>query len=456
MALICVKQNAYRSCVLDRIRAGRYAARMKCAIYTRQSSASADPTLSSCDVQFELCLAYVKSQSAEGWEWIGERLDDVGETGANTNRPALQRLQQLVEEGAVNKVVVYRLDRLARNLLDYLRILNTFRKAGVQLHIVTAPDVGAGATDSLILNLMATFSEFEREMICERLADTRRALKRHGRRLAGRVPYGYDVDRRTRQFIVNQKEARRVDAMFHWAADGMLPRDIAEAANKSGWRTKVTRAKRSARRSGGNRWTPRQVLAILSNPVYLGRFADGELTRRGTHEAIISDDMFETVRSQIASRRTPKTPRQAAVRRAVLRGKILCPTCRRPMSTQVIYDGAWRSTCYYRCRSYAGGRPPCKGPSLHAYEIDTRVAELLAEPGLGPKGALDPCFRLIWGALDSHTRSLLLPRVVKQVKFSPKTSNLSIELDEGEVNRITDAIIDADLAKVMDAEPETC
>jgi DNA invertase Pin-like site-specific DNA recombinase len=432
---------------------------MKCAIYTRQSSASGNQALSSCDVQFDLCYSYLKSQHGEGWEWIGERLDDVGESGADTNRPALWRLCALVEQGAIQKVLIYRLDRLARNLLDCLRLLKTFREAGVQLHIVTAPDIGTGATDSLVLNLMATFSEFEHQMICERLADMRRALKLHGRRLAGRVPYGYDADRRTRQFTINRKEARRVEAMFHWAADGMLPRDIAAKATESGWRTKVTIAKRSKRRSGGNRWTPRQVLSILNNPVYLGRFADEPLSRWGQHKAIVSEDLFERVRSQIAARRTPKGPRRETVPYAHLRGKVLCPTCRRPMSIQTMHrrmqPGGAQRTFYYRCRSYAGGRPPCKGPSLYAYELDSRVAELIATTGTGPKGALDPCFRMIWGALDWQTQKHLLPHVVRQVVFDEKASSLTVEFDEAAVQHITDTLIDADLARLEASEPDS-
>jgi len=137
----------------------------RCAIYTRPCSASSDQTLSSCDVRFELCHAFLRARRGAGWRWIRERLDDVGETGADTSRRAFLRLMQLVDAGEVDKVMVFRLDRLARSLLDCLNILKAFRQASVQLHIISAPGLGTSATDSFVLNLMATFAEFERQLI---------------------------------------------------------------------------------------------------------------------------------------------------------------------------------------------------------------------------------------------------------------------------------------------------
>jgi len=200
------------------------------AIYTRQSANDDGKVLSSCEAQFGICEDFVNGCADPTWRWIGERLDDVGFTGADTNRPALQRLLRLVREGRIDKVVVYGLDRLTRSLR------------------VTSPELGSAATDALLLNLMALFAQFEREMIRARLADTRAALKRHGCRLAGRVPYGYNVDSRTKQFVVNAGEAGRVREMFQMAADGMLPREIAAARRKGKW-------------SGGRRsvWLPRMT-----------------------------------------------------------------------------------------------------------------------------------------------------------------------------------------------------
>ena len=407
------------------------------AIYTRQSASDDGKVLSSCEAQFGICEDFVNARADPTWRWVGERLDDVGFTGADTNRPALQRLLRLVREGRIDKVVVYRLDRLTRSLRDSLDILEALRTAGVDLLIVTSPELGSAATDALLLNLMALFAQFEREMIRARLADTRAALKRHGRRLAGRVPYGYDVDSRTKQFVVNAGEARRVRAMFQMAADGMLPREIAAVANEQGWRTKRTVAKRSGKVSGGGPWTPRQVLSLLTNPVYLGLFADGDGTRPGEHPAIVSPELFERAREQIEARRTTKRSRRSAGIQWPLRGKILCSRCGRPMSTHTTHRGpvVYR---HYRCRSHAGGRPPCKGSALPAHEIENAVAEILADPSLvdslpgltKDQRQLLRRFQVAWDLLDTRSRMRLLPEIVQSVVFWEADSTLELRLDQ--------------------------
>ena len=408
------------------------------AIYTRQSTSDGGHILSSCDVQFGICRDFVQAQANSSWKWIGRRFDDVGQSGADTDRPALQRLLEHVRNGDIDVVAIYRLDRLTRRLQDSIAILDAFREAGVELLICTAPEVGSAATDKFLLNMMGVFAEFERDMIRSRLADARAALKRHGRRLAGRVPYGYDTDPKTKQFVVNFDEARRVEAMFELARDGMLPSDIAAEANKLGWRTKRTVVQRSGRVSGGGPWTPRQVLAVLRNPVYVGRFVDGQSTRFGQHDAIIPIELFEQVQDRINARRAAKRARRSKPRTSEwpLRGKIICPRCGRTMSTHNTY---YRNFIYrhYRCRSHAGGRPPCKGIAFPAYELEKCVAGMLADPELAdtPKDP-SPGYRLLlrrfqitWELLELHTQMRLLPTVVEKVEYSESASKLTLHLD---------------------------
>lgn len=163
-----------------------------------------------------------------------------------------------------------------------MEILRTFRQFNVELLIVTSPDLGSSASDTFMLNLLASFAEFERDMIRSRLADARNAMKRRGMRLAGAVPCGYDADPYTKQLVVNYSEARKVEAIFQLAADGALPTDIAKTINESEWVTKRYVTKRTGNVRGGNKWTPRQVLGLLSNPVYIGLFRDGDGVRRGS------------------------------------------------------------------------------------------------------------------------------------------------------------------------------
>ena len=189
------------------------------------------------------------------------------------------------------------MDRSSRSVIDSVELLNELRELRIDFVIVTAPEIGTTAHDSLLLNLLSIFAEFEREMIAKRIADARAALKRQGRRVGGALPLGYDADPLTKQLVVYPKEIKPVRAMFEMAAEGMPPSEIARIANGKKWRTKTRIAKRSGKKIGGNPWTPRQVLATLSNPVYMGKITDDGLLRAGIHIPTVSEDMFVQVRA---------------------------------------------------------------------------------------------------------------------------------------------------------------
>ena len=168
---------------------------------------ASDEALSSCQVQFEACAAFVRSQSFKGWVRLEERFDDEGYSGATSDRPALQRLLKLIRSQGVDRVVVHRFDRLSRNLLGFTRLLEEFRECGVSLVITTAPELGNAAQETLMLSILASFSEFERDTIAARMAESRARLKARGRRIAGVLPLGYKADPRTKQLIPNPSEA---------------------------------------------------------------------------------------------------------------------------------------------------------------------------------------------------------------------------------------------------------
>ena len=170
--------------------------------------------------------------------------------------------------------------------------------------VVTAPELGCGAQDNLVLNILASFAEFEREMIASRIAEARVSLKVRGQRIAGAVPYGYDADPQTKQLVPNESESAIVKWMFEQGSTGRCPAEIAKAANERGWRTKITVGRRNGKRNGGGLWTARQVLATLRNPVYVGSFREKNGTRAGHHDPIVSTLVFATVAEQLQSRRT--------------------------------------------------------------------------------------------------------------------------------------------------------
>ncbi len=346
---------------------------------------------------------------------------------------------RLIETDGVAKIIVYRLDRLTRSLRDSLDILDAFRRHDVELLIATAPELGSAATDKFLLNMMASFAEFERDMIRSRLADVRAAIRSRGRRLAGVAPFGYDADPRTKQLVLNPEEARRAEAIFQMAADGMRPSAIAASVNGLGWRTKTYVVLRTGRKRGGNLWTPRQILDTLANPVYIGLIRDGAKTRPGKHQPIIARETRELVREQIEDRRPATKARSRKQPFWPLRGRILCPRCDRLMSPHLTIESniVYR---HYRCRSHAGGRPPCKGSAFPAYEIEKGVADTLADPALaaeaGENRDLLLRFQIACGVLDFTARMRMLPEVVQRVVYREEKSSLDVTLDTDALKRL--------------------
>jgi len=208
----------------------------------------------------------VRSQQSVGWLLLPERFDDDGYSGATTDRPALEGLLALARDGCVDRVVIHRLDRLARSVLARSELFREFRKFGVGVVVVAAPELGGSAQDGFMLNILASFAEFERELIAGRIAESRARLKARGLRIAGALPFGYDAEPRPKQLKPNTSESAVVKWMFEQAAAGQTPAEIADGANASGWRTKKTTARGTARTRRGNLWTARQVIATLRNP----------------------------------------------------------------------------------------------------------------------------------------------------------------------------------------------
>jgi site-specific DNA recombinase len=311
---------------------------IRCAVYTRQS-VEPHTELSSCQVQFDLCQAYVQSQRSLGYVVVEEHFDDEGYSGATLDRPAFQQLLVLIRSGGIDRLVIYRLDRLSRNLRHFITLFEELLEHGVTLDVVTSPELGVAALDKLMLNVLASFAEFERDLAASRIAEARDHLKAHGRRIAGAVPFGYAADRHTKQLVVCDEEAQAVVRMFRWAESGVTPSAIAGYANALRWTT-----------GGGNSWTARQVLAILRNHVYAGLVTHDSRLRQGCHPALIDREAYDDVQRLISGRRTGARRKQSSGAGItwILRGLLRCGGCGRLMSTHTVRSGP-AIHGYYRC-----------------------------------------------------------------------------------------------------------
>jgi site-specific DNA recombinase len=337
-----------------------------------------------------------------GFEVIPERFDDEGYSGTILDRPALQRLLTVIRSGGIEQLVVYRLDRLSRNLRHFTTLFEELGEHNVALEIITAPGLGNGAVDKLMLNILGSFAEFERDLAASRIAEARAHLKAHGRRIAGAIPFGYAADPHTKQLAVRDEEASAVVRMFQWAAKGITPSVIASYANGLGWIT-----------GGKKPWTPRQVLSILSNHVYAGLVEHGMGFREGCHPALIDRNLYHTVQNLIVGRRTVIPGRHGSRSGIVwiVLGVLSCGRCGRLMSTHTVRKGPVIRR-YYRCRSTAGGREPCKGVMVDAHTIETTVVrEIGADPNL-----------------LSKEQAAAVKERVRRIVYDADTGNVRIEM----------------------------
>ena len=197
----------------------------RCAIYTRKSTSEGlDQDFNTLDAQRESACNYIASQRGEGWTAIDTHYDDGGFTGGNMDRPALHRLLTDIEDGKVDCVVVYKVDRLSRSLMDFSKVMDTFDKYGVSFVSVTQQFNTTTSMGRLTLNILLSFAQFEREIISERTRDKMNAARRKGKYLGGRPMLGYDVDRAAKKLVINEPEAVRVRQIyqFYLETDGMI------------------------------------------------------------------------------------------------------------------------------------------------------------------------------------------------------------------------------------------
>lgn len=381
----------------------------RCAVYTRKStSVGLEQDFNSLDAQREACEQYIRVQIGDGWMLIDERYDDGGFTGANIERPAFRKLFEDIDAGKIDIVVVYKVDRLSRSLLDFARIMNRFNKAGVAFVSVTQNFSTADAMGRLTLNMLMSFAEFEREMISERTRDKITASRRKGKWTGGIVPLGYDVHEK--QLVINELEAVTVREIFDLYLQRRSALMVAQDLNERGRTTKRHRAKNGNIRTG-KPWTKQAVLRVLRNPIYAGYMPCGEDLFEGDHEAIIDREIFNRVRALLDGAR-PKTRWRGRNPDYILSGLLRCAHCGgafTPASTRKKN----REYRYYRCVTKdKQGRKECPSRPLPAGAIESFVIERIREATLDGRLVSDVAKRLQArmekdrGSLETERRDL--------------------------------------------------
>jgi len=357
---------------------------IRCAIYTRKSTDEGlDQAFNTLDAQREAGEAYVASQRHEGWMALPQHYDDGGYTGANMDRPALQRLLADVAAGVVNCVVVYKVDRLTRSLLDFARIVEVFDKHGVTFVSVTQQFNTTASIGRLTLNILLSFAQFEREMISERTRDKMRAARRKGKFVGGNLILGYNVAPQGGSLVVNDAEAGRVRAIFQLYLDygALIP--VVEELNRRGWTLKAWTT-REGKPVGGTCFTKSKLYNLLTNYAYAGKVHYEGKVVEGEHERIVDDATFDRVQEllQRNGRKGGRTLRHKYT--ALLKGLVHCGTCGAGMIHTYTKKGA-RLYRYYVCsKAQQQGWNQCATRSVSAPALEAAVVEQIRSIGRSP------------------------------------------------------------------------
>jgi site-specific DNA recombinase len=360
-------------------------ARVRCAIYTRKSTEEGlEQEFNSLDAQRESGEAYIVSQKNEGWVCLPDRYDDGGFTGGNMERPALKRLMADIEAGKVDCIVVYKVDRLSRSLIDFARMMEIFERKKVSFVSVTQQFNTTQSMGRLTLNILLSFAQFEREIISERTRDKIAAARRKGKWSGGRSVIGYDVDPVTKKLVVNRAEADLVREVFglYRAKRSLL--DIARELNGRGLRTKAVRTPKGVT-YGGREWDKPAVLKVLTNILYRGRVRHKAETFAGEHEAIVDDALWAKVNEML--RHNGRDGGMVARNKfgALLKGLIHCGPCGLSMGHTMTSKNGTRVYRYYVCyKAQKQGWDSCPCRSLPAEQIEGFVVEQIRSIGRDP------------------------------------------------------------------------
>jgi site-specific DNA recombinase len=359
---------------------------VRCAIYTRKSTEEGlEQAFNTLDAQRESAEAYISAQRHEGWVCLPDRYDDGGFSGGNLERPAMTRLLADIEAGKVDCVVVYKVDRLSRSLMDFARVMQVFDRHGVSFVSVTQQFNTTHSMGRLTLNILLSFAQFEREIISERTRDKMAAARRKGKYAGGKPILGYNLVSAPSgsRLVVNEDEAFRVRAIYdlYLQHHALIP--TLKAIQERGWANKAWVTKKGAER-GGRPFDKCTLYKLLTNKTYAGVVAYGGEVYAGEHAAIVDPATFDKVKAILG--RNGKSAGAPVKNRygALLKGLLHCAGCNCSMGHSYTAKGGKRYRYYVCLSAQKRGWHTCATKSVPAGEIERFVAEQVRRVGREP------------------------------------------------------------------------
>jgi len=411
---------------------GQVRSHLRCAIYTRKSTEEGlEQQFNSLDAQREAAIAYVQSQKHLSWTVVETRFDDGGFSGGNMERPALQKLLTEIEAGNVDCVLVYKVDRLSRSLLDFARLMDRFDQRSVSFVSVTQQFNTTSSLGRLTLNILLSFAQFEREIISERTRDKMSAARRIGKWVGGTPILGFDVDPSGGRLVVNSKEAQRVLEIFELYRRHRSLATVVSELTARGWITKSRKSLRGIRHTG-RPFTKASLRHLLTNATLCGKVRYHDVIYQGEHPAIVEPELWELVNSDF--RKVPRTlsgPRNEP-QAAPLAGLLICAGCQQPMIATYSKKGTQRYR-YYVCQTAREkGWRACATKSVSANLIESSIAiELSSRLRLPETRESFQVSESQWTALlkqDPESLPQVLQSLVDQVHYDGPKGAVRIRL----------------------------
>ena len=414
------------------------AKKLRCAVYTRKSTEEGlDREFNTLDAQRDACMAYVASQRAEGWLLVPDHYDDGGFSGATLERPALRRLMADITMGLVDVIVVYKIDRLSRSLMDFSKLVEVMDAHGVTFVSVTQSFNTTTSMGRLTLNILLSFAQFEREVIGERIRDKFAASRARGVWMGGKVPLGYDVC--DRKLVVNEAEAAVVRRVF----EGFV-----ELESGTALATMLQAERRTSKT--GRLLNKGDVYRLLDNQTYVGEAAHKGQVYPGQHTAIISRALWDQVHAALKESPRVRANKNRNQTPALLKGLIFGVDGRALSPTHTRRRG--RLYRYYVSQSVLKGVDTGSGfvRRVSAAEIESLVVDqvrgLLRQPeivvgtwlaaraeapDLSEAEVRDALHELdpLWDELFPAERARIVRLLVERVDVGPNGADIRLRIE---------------------------
>jgi DNA invertase Pin-like site-specific DNA recombinase len=413
--------------------------KLRCAVYTRKSTDEGlEKEFNTLDAQRDACEAYIASQRAEGWVLVRDHYDDGGFSGGTLERPALQRLLRDIQADLVDVIVVYKIDRLSRSLMDFAKLVEVMDAHGVTFVSVTQSFNTTTSMGRLTLNILLSFAQFEREVIGERIRDKFAASRARGMWMGGKVPLGYDV--LNRKLVINDAEATRVRRVFEIFAE-----------TGSGVETVRRLRDEGATAKSGRPLDKGDVYKLLHNRTYVGEAAHKGQVYPGEHQGIVTRDLWDQVHAVLQVSPRVRANQNRAHAPALLKGLIFGVDGRALSPTHCRKGG--RLYRYYVAQRVLKGNAAGDDTIVRrvsAAEIESAVVDqvraLLRQPEvvvgtwlaartdapeLTEGATRDALYRLdpVWEQLFPGEQARIVRSLVERVVVGPAGADIRLRLD---------------------------